>query len=51
MHTTTSYLILVTPTDQGDLHRQGRGYLGKLRSNFVGTEFQVPPRACCVCVC
>lgn len=28
-------------TDQNDLNRTGRGYLGKLRSNFVGTEFQV----------
>jgi len=27
--------------DQNDLNRTGRGYLGKLRSNFVGTEFQV----------
>jgi hypothetical protein len=28
-------------TDQNDLHRTGHSYLGKLRSNFVGTEFQV----------
>ncbi len=27
--------------DQNDLNRSGHAYLGKLRSNFVGTEFQV----------
>jgi hypothetical protein len=27
--------------DQNDLNRSGSSYLGKLRSNFVGTEFQV----------
>jgi hypothetical protein len=26
---------------EGDLSRDGTNYLGKLRSNFVGTEFQV----------
>eukprot|EP01032_Pedospumella_encystans_P019660 gene19660-22358_t len=35
---TSNYLISM---DQNDLNRTGRGYLGKLRSNFVGTEFQV----------
>lgn len=35
---TSNYLI---SADQHDLSRTGRGYLGKLRSNFVGTEFQV----------
>jgi hypothetical protein len=28
-------------TDQNDLNRSGNNYLGKLRSNFVGTEFQI----------
>jgi hypothetical protein len=27
--------------DQNDLNRTGKAYLGKLRSNFVGTEFQI----------
>lgn len=27
--------------DQNDLNRSGNNYLGKLRSNFVGTEFQI----------
>ncbi|KAJ1438177.1 Tub family-domain-containing protein [Ochromonadaceae sp. CCMP2298] len=35
---TSNYLISM---DQSDLNRAGRSYLGKLRSNFVGTEFQV----------
>jgi len=35
---TSNYLISM---DQSDLHRTGRNYLGKLRSNFMGTEFQV----------
>lgn len=35
---TSNYLISM---DQNDLNRTGRGYLGKLRSNFVGTEFQI----------
>jgi len=25
----------------GDLSREGANYLGKLRSNFVGTEFEI----------
>jgi tubby-related protein 1 len=35
---TSNYLISL---DQNDLNRSGSSYLGKLRSNFVGTEFQV----------
>jgi tubby-related protein 1 len=35
---TSNYLISM---DQNDLNRSGSNYLGKLRSNFVGTEFQV----------
>ena len=40
-----TYILFFSPSislvDLNDLHRTGRGYLGKLRSNFVGTEFQV----------
>lgn len=35
---TSNYLISM---DQHDLNRAGPSYLGKLRSNFMGTEFQV----------
>jgi hypothetical protein len=35
---TSNYLISMA---EGDLSRDGANYLGKLRSNFVGTEFQV----------
>lgn len=35
---TSNYLISM---GEGDLTRDGANYLGKLRSNFVGTEFQV----------
>ena len=35
---TSNYLISM---GEGDLNRGGDNYLGKLRSNFVGTEFQV----------
>jgi tubby-related protein 1 len=35
---TSNYLITM---DQNDMNRAGSSYLGKLRSNFVGTEFQV----------
>ena len=35
---TSNYLISM---GEGDLARVGPNYLGKLRSNFVGTEFQV----------
>ena len=35
---TSNYLISM---GEGDLSREGANYLGKLRSNFVGTEFQV----------
>eukprot|EP00600_Ochromonadales_sp_CCMP1393_P001545 CAMPEP_0174990348 /NCGR_PEP_ID=MMETSP0004_2-20121128/21268_1 /TAXON_ID=420556 /ORGANISM="Ochromonas sp., Strain CCMP1393" /LENGTH=510 /DNA_ID=CAMNT_0016243939 /DNA_START=163 /DNA_END=1692 /DNA_ORIENTATION=- len=35
---TSNYLISM---DQNDLNRAGKNYLGKLRSNFVGTEFQI----------
>jgi Tub family len=35
---TSNYLISM---GEGDLSRDGSNYLGKLRSNFVGTEFQV----------
>jgi len=35
---TSNYLITM---DQNDMKKTGRGYLGKLRSNFVGTEFQI----------
>jgi Tub family len=35
---TSNYLISMKA---GDLSRGGRNYLGKLRANFVGTEFQV----------
>ena len=35
---TSNYLISM---GEGDLSRDGTNYLGKLRSNFVGTEFQV----------
>lgn len=36
-----SLLFGLFPVDQNDLNRSGANYLGKLRSNFVGTEFQV----------
>jgi Tub family len=35
---TSNYLISM---GEGDFSRDGTNYLGKLRSNFVGTEFQV----------
>lgn len=35
---TSNYLLSM---DQNDLNRSGNNYLGKLRSNFVGTEFQI----------
>ena len=35
---TSNYLITM---DQHDMNRSGSAYLGKLRSNFVRTEFQV----------
>lgn len=35
---TSNYLISM---DQSDLNRSSSSYLGKLRSNFVGTEFQI----------
>lgn len=35
---TSNYLI---SSDPNDLNRSGSNYIGKLRSNFVGTEFQV----------
>jgi tubby-related protein 1 len=35
---TSNYLISM---GEGDLSRDGSNYLGKLRSNFVGTEFQI----------
>jgi tubby-related protein 1 len=35
---TSNYLITM---DQHDMNRSGSAYLGKLRSNFVGTEFQI----------
>ena len=35
---TSNYLISM---GEGDMNRDGVNYLGKLRSNFVGTEFQV----------
>jgi tubby-related protein 1 len=35
---TSNYLITMS---EGDLSRDSENYLGKLRSNFVGTEFQV----------
>jgi len=35
---TSNYLISM---GEGDMNRDGANYLGKLRSNFVGTEFQV----------
>lgn len=41
MRAPNSFVCVRCVLDQNDLHRQGRGYLGKLRSNFVGTEFQV----------
>lgn len=34
-------LCCVAFVDQNDLNRSGSNYLGKLRSNFVGTEFQI----------
>lgn len=35
---TSNYLISMS---ENDLNRESKNYLGKLRSNFVGTEFQV----------
>lgn len=35
---TSNYMITL---DQDNLKRKGKGYLGKLRSNFMGTEFNV----------
>ena len=35
---TSNYLI---SAGEGDLKRSSKNYLGKLRANFVGTEFQV----------
>ena len=35
---TSNYLI---SAGEGDFNRDGVNFLGKLRSNFVGTEFQV----------
>mmetsp|Transcript_11080 Transcript_11080/g.15276 ORF Transcript_11080/g.15276 Transcript_11080/m.15276 type:complete len:669 (-) Transcript_11080:223-2229(-) len=35
---TSNYLI---SSDLNDLNRSGDNYIGKLRSNFVGTEFQI----------
>lgn len=35
---TSNYLVSMKA---GDLNRDGQNYLGKLRANFVGTEFQV----------
>jgi tubby and related proteins len=40
---TSNYLISMKA---GDLSRGGRNYLGKLRANFVGTEFQVHTHKC-----
>lgn len=37
-NTTSNYLISM---EDGDLNRNSAHYLGKLRANFVGTEFQV----------
>jgi hypothetical protein len=37
----TAPLLPPLSTGEGDLSRDGANYLGKLRSNFVGTEFQV----------
>ncbi|RYY81457.1 hypothetical protein EON63_15350 [archaeon] len=36
-----TYTYLRMTTDQSNLNKGGSSYLGKLRSNFVGTEFQV----------
>ena len=35
-NTTSNYLISL---DKNDLSSKGKNYLGKLRSNWVGTEF------------
>ena len=35
---TSNYLVSM---GEGDLSRDGANYLGKLRSNFVGTEFEI----------
>lgn len=35
---TSNYLISMT---EGDLSRDGENFVGKLRSNFVGTDFQI----------
>lgn len=35
---TSNYLITL---DQGNLKKKGEGYLGKLRANFMGTEFVI----------
>lgn len=35
------YVCLCCMADQNNLNKGGASYLGKLRSNFVGTEFQV----------
>ena len=42
-NTTSNYLISM---GENDLNRTGSNYLGKLRSNFMGTEFQVFDDGC-----
>ncbi len=37
-NTTSNYMITI---DQEKLKTNSKGYLGKLRSNFLGTEFSV----------
>lgn len=37
-NTTSNYLVSMRA---GDLDRNSTNFLGKLRANFVGTEFQV----------
>jgi tubby-related protein 1 len=36
-----NYLVFFSTIDQNDLNRNGTNYLGKLRSNFLGTEYQI----------
>lgn len=38
MNKTSNYMITI---DQQKFEKDGKGYLGKVRSNFLGTEFYI----------
>ena len=38
MNNTSNYMITI---DQQKFEKDGKGYLGKVRSNFLGTEFYI----------